>query len=351
MRNQIGRFIWAPLLVLVVAAVLFMRHGRLENPSITGFTMGTSYSIQIAGTLREKQLNALIQKVDAVLEEVNRQMSTWSPTSEISQFNHYSLTEPMEVSSDFAQTVQRALGFSQATGGAFDPTLQPLLNLWGFGSEGRRDVVPDEEDILRTKALTGWEKVTVPGPSTLKKCEPQVSLDLGAIAKGYGVDCVGDLLLKEGFEDWFVEIGGEVVVHGKNATGVPWRIAVQYPAASADSDQVQGILHLSGGAVATSGDYRNYIEENGRIFSHILDPRSGRSVLSDTASVSVYASNCTDADAIATSLFVLGPENGLEWVEQMEDVDALFLVRAEDGTIIEKFSSGFVSRTGYTPRH
>jgi thiamine biosynthesis lipoprotein len=244
--------------------------------------------------------------------------------------------------------VRKALELSDASGGAFDPTLQPLLNLWGFGSEGVERTVPTDEAIAECKARTGWAKLTVSADNALLKTEPEVSLALGAIAKGFGVDAIGQILEDEGLSNWFVEIGGEVVVQGKNPTGEPWRIGIQYPSTTLmEEGRLQGILHLTTGAVATSGDYRNYLERDGQIYSHILDPRSGRAVLTDTASVSVYAPNCTDADGLATALYVMGPDEGLQWIETMPGVEALFLVRSGE-SIIERFSSGFLSATGYT---
>ncbi len=309
--------------------------------------MGTSYSIRISGKVKRSALQQLTRKIDAELLEVNRQMSTWDPASEISKFNHSTSTDSIPVSEDFAKVVARALEFSKATAGAFDPTLQPLLNLWGFGSEGEEQGIPSDADILAVKASTGWEKISVDLPDRLCKFRPDVSLSLGAIAKGYGVDASARILEDGGFENWFVELGGEVFVKGHNPAGVPWKIGIQFPDIDPLNDRLQGILHISNGAVATSGDYRNYREVNGSIHSHILDPRTGYAALSETASVTVYAPNCTDADAMSTSLFVMDADEGIEWIEKRPDAEAMFLLRAGNGEIIERFSSGFTEATGY----
>ena len=195
--------------------------------------------------------------------------------------------------------------------------------------------------------MTGWDKVEVVSDTELRKKKPDVSLSLGAIAKGYGVDAVADLLSAAGYENWLVEIGGEMALKGLNPEGVPWKVGIQYPSLTPDA-RCQGILHLTEGAIATSGDYRNYIMKDGVIYSHILDPRTGRAVFSDTASVSVYAVRCMDADAVATALFVMGSEAGLAWAEQAPGIEVMYLLRAADGSIIEKFSSGFIDATGYT---
>jgi thiamine biosynthesis lipoprotein len=223
-----------------------------------------------------------------------------------------------------------------------------LLNLWGFGSGGKERRIPTDAEITKAKALTGWRHLGVDGTSNLRKDIPELQLALGAIAKGYGVDAVARLLKQAGLANWFVEIGGEVVVQGLNPKGVPWRIGIQYPTTNPMDDRLQGIVNLSAGAVATSGDYRNYIEQDGVVYSHILDPRSGRAVLSDTASVTVTAPDCTLADGIATALFVMGATEGLAWVEQRPGVEAMFLLRGANGELFEKFSSGFAAETSYS---
>jgi len=347
-RSSIIRFLIGLALVLVLGVGGYWRSQYVTNPACWGQTMGTSYSIRIAGRVKRSLLKQLTQQIESELLEVNRQMSTWDPDSEISRFNHSTSTDAIRVSADFAWVVARALEFSETTEGAFDPTLQPLLNLWGFGSEGAEHGIPSDADILAAKAATGWQEISVIPPDRLSKRRSDLSLALGAIAKGYGVDAVARILDDEGFDNWFVEIGGEVMVQGRNPEGVPWKIGIQYPDTNPLDDRLQGILHISAGAVATSGDYRNYMEVDGVIYSHILDPRTGRTALSDTASVTVYASNCTDADAMATALFVMGAAEGLQWIEKRPEAEAMFLQRDGSGEIIERFSSGFAEATGYS---
>jgi thiamine biosynthesis lipoprotein len=346
-RSSIIRLFIGLALVLVLGIGGYWRSQSVENPACWGQTMGTSYSIRISEKVNRSALKLLTRQIDAELLEVNRQMSTWDPESEISTFNHSTSTDSMTVSEDFAKVVARALAFSKATAGAFDPTLQPLLNLWGFGSEGEEYGIPSDIDILTAKTSTGWQKISVDLPDRLSKLRPDVSLALGAIAKGYGVDAIARILTDRGFENWFVEIGGEVIVQGYNPDGVPWKIGIQCPGTDPLDDQLQGILHISTGAVATSGDYRNYMEVNGSIYSHILDPRTGSAALSDTASVTVYTPSCTDADAMATSLFVMGADEGIEWIEKRPDAEAMFLLRDGNNEIFERFSSGFEEATGY----
>ena len=346
-RGAVIRIVLGLLLVLTLWLGGLYRASYVTHPLTYGETMGTGYSIRIAGKVKKDRLEQLKVRIDAALAEINSQMSTWDPESEISRFNHSASVDPVEVSPEFAAVVKRALDFSRMTGGAFDPTLQPLLNLWGFGSEATTEGVPSDEAVRKAMEITGWDLVEVLSPASLRKNSPGVSLALGAIAKGYGVDALAAILKDEGYENWLVEIGGEMALQGYNPQKVPWKVGIQFPSTDLDSRN-QGVLHLTAGAVATSGDYRNYIEKDGVIYSHILDPRTGVAVLSSTASVSVYAPACIDADAIATALFVMGAEEGIAWVEQLEGVEAMFLLRNGDGAIIERFSSGFIAATGYT---
>ncbi|VGO12863.1 FAD:protein FMN transferase [Pontiella desulfatans] len=347
-RKKIIQIILGLVLVLVLGIGGYLRSQVIVNPAHWGETMGTGYSIKITGKVKQSKLQELTRSIDDRLAEINRQMSTWDPESEISRFNHSDSLEPFECSDGFVEVVRRALELSESTGGAFDPTLQPLLNLWGFGSEADGQRVPTDAEIAAIRETIGWRMLTVEGRA-LRKAEPGLSLALGAIAKGYGVDALAKILKDAGFENWFVEIGGEVLVRGLNPDGVPWKIGIQFPTTNPMDQSLQGIVHLTEGAIATSGDYRNYVRENDEIYSHILDPRSGRAVRSDTASVSVMAANCMDADGIATALFVLGADEGIAWVEGETGVEAMFLLRDDDGQIIERFSSGFQKATRYNP--
>ena len=346
-RNKLIRLNLALSLLLVLG----IRSLYVKHPVLIGKTMGTGYSVTLKGYVPRTALNELQQQIEDELVEINRQMSTWDPKSEISSFNLSEESGPFEISAPFAMVVARALELSESTGGAFDPTLQPLLNLWGFGSEGEEREVPSLADIDATREKTGSDKAWLDKSSKLWKAAPDVQLALAAIAKGYGVDAIGQLLDDTGHENWFAEIGGEVVVRGLNPKGEPWRIGIQYPSSNPAVDKLQGIVNLTEGAVATSGDYRNYIEEDGVLYSHILDPRSGGTVLSDIASVTVLAPDCMDADGIATALFVMGADEGLAWVEEQLEAEAMFLVRGADGEIFELFSSGFTAATGYAPEN
>ena len=323
------------------------RANRIENPLFRGETMGTSYSIRLIGTLHKKETSRLAEKMDQLLLELNQYMSTWIEDSQISLFNHNLSTEPVLVSESFHTVTTKALLLAQESDGAFDPTLQPLLNVWGFGSESSSENLPTQKEIERIHAQIGWKKIETLSGNRLRKTEDTISLALGAIAKGHGVDLLAELLTHEGYTDWFIEVGGEVRVLGNNPDGVPWKIGIQSPDAYFLDISLHGIAQLTAGAVATSGSYRNYTEKNGKRYAHILDPRTGQAILSNLLSVSVLSDSCIDADGWATALYVLGVDEGLTYVEENPMIEALFITSTEDGQLQAKYSSGFLEKTDY----
>lgn len=315
---------------------------------LSGQTMGTTYSIRLAASpLGRGDLHRLQADIDDALAEVNRQMSTYLPDSEIARFNRAGANEPIAIPPDFRFVVRRALEIAEATGGAFDPTVGALVNLWGFGPDGRPRATPSAEQIAAARATTGWRHLRLAPDGRLAKDVPGLRLDLGAIAKGFGVDRVAALLRGRGLANFLVEIGGETLGVGVHAAGEPWRVGVLKPDGSAD---LQGVAHLTDGrAIATSGDYRNfYRDESGELRAHVIDPRTAAPVGHAVASVSVLAGDCGTADALATALFVLGPDEGLPLLAaRCPGVEALFLVRDEASGFRETATPGFGTATGY----
>ena len=313
--------------------------------------MGTTYSIRIAdAALGKEQLARLQAQIDAALDEINRQMSPYRPDSEISRFNRAGANEPVAISEDFANVLSRALDLADSTGGAFDPTVGALVNLWGFGPDGLRHEAPTADQIAAARATSGWRHLRVTLAGQLAKDIPELRLDLGAIAKGFGVDRVAALLRERGFRNFLVEIGGETLGEGLNASGVPWRVGVLKPDGSTD---LHGVARLTGGrAIATSGDYRNfYRDENGLLQSHLIDPRTAAPVRHAVASVSVLADDCLTADALATALFVLGPGEGLPLLAaRFPGVEALFILRNGNGGFEEVATPGFAAAAAYGNR-
>jgi thiamine biosynthesis lipoprotein len=327
---------WGVVLLMGVGIGGRLGSQRVENPSWAQPTMGTICHITVSGSIRKAELQTLRGQIDAALLNVNDQMSTWQPDSEISLFNAFHSEVLFPVSPEFSRVIRRALEISSLTDGAFDPTVKPLVDYWGFGSGEA------ESSLDAVRETVGWQKVIV-SESGLNKRNDALQLDLSAIAKGYGVDRVAEVIQASGRIDYMVEIGGEVVTSGTNPTGSPWRIGVESP----DPEQAFGasifqVLELSGHALATSGDYRNFRErDDGSRYSHLIDPRTGHPAKTDIAAVSVLASNCMDADAVATALFVMGSEKGIPWVEDRPGFEALFILHAEDGAFRSVATGGF----------
>lgn len=295
----------------------------------SGSTMGTSYSVKVyAEDDSALDYDALRVEVDGELRRVNDEMSTYLKSSQISQFNNSTSTDWFQVSQSFAEVVAYAQEVATLTGGAFDVTVGTLVNAWNFGPTERSDSIPTNEKIRELKSMIGYEKLSVRlDPPAIKKSIPGLQIDLSAIAKGHGVDRVVDKLGQLGLTNVFVEIGGEVRTVGMKGNQA-WKVGIQVPDAAADQFDIA--YELTDQAMATSGDYRNYFEIDGKRYSHTIDPRSGRPIEHDLASVSIVSDRCMKSDAWATAINVLGEDKGLEIATQ-EGVSALLVSRGEDG--------------------
>lgn len=316
---------------------------------LTGPTMGTRYAVSVVGGT-ELEAGSLRDRIDSRLIGINRLMSTYDPESELSRFNKSDSTEWFPVSEETASVTASALGLAADSGGAYDPTVGPLVNLWGFGPGKRREQPPTDEEISSVRASIGHELVeTRLDPPALRKQTPGVYLDLSSIAKGHGVDAVAELLLEAGVEAFMVEIGGEVRTLGRKPGGKPWRIGVEKVDAlmsgSEGRPSLQRVVELVGRSMATSGDYRNYFEHEGVRYSHTIDPTTGRPVDHDLATVTVVAETCRDADGLATALLVLGPIAGYDWAVERE-VAALFVSRGEDNELTEQATPAWETLIG-----
>lgn len=338
------------VIVTTVLVAFFVYTYLLREPAappyaeIRGQTMGTTYSVKIAGAhLGEKATGDLKREIDDYLAEINDRMSTYLPDSEISAFNLSRSTEPMIVSEDFATVAAFSLELSRASMGAFDPTVGSLINLWGFGATRRDLPEPDTEALAAALAVCGFERLEVALPETIRKAEPELEICLDAVAKGYAVDGVAELLTRRGWPDFFVEIGGEVRVRGNGPEGRPWRIGVDYPdPASLVGARFLAILDLTDCAVATSGDYRNFRRgKQGQRASHFIDPRTGRPVEDPLASATIIASTCMVADGLATAAAILRADEALHLLEAYPTAEALLVVREADGTLREVATPGF----------
>ncbi len=287
--------------------------------------MGTVYSVRLNRLPEGLELAEVAALVDAELLQVNAVMSTYDPQSELSRFNNQTSTEWFPVSRSLASLVAEAQHIAELSEGAFDITAGALVNLWGFGPERGREEPPIESELAAARAQVGHHLLSVrTDPPALKKQLGDLRADLSAIAKGHGVDRVALRLNDLGIRNYLVEIGGEVRALGRRPDGKAWKIGVESP--DGQGEVARQVLPLTGGALATSGDYRNYFSDAGRRYSHIIDPRNGRPIAHALAAVTVFAPNCASADAWATTLSVLGPEAGLALAEQQQ-LAALFVLR------------------------
>jgi len=302
--------------------------------------MGTTFEVKlVARKIPQCQIEIIRQEILTQLDDVNGKMSTYLSSSEISRLNRSRETSPQRLSRKTITVLAEARHISTITQGAFDITVGPLVNIWGFGPESRSQKTPTPEEILELKSQTGWEKIELNKfTSTVRKSDPSLYCDLSAIAKGYAVDQVSAALVQKNFLQHMVELGGEIKTRGRNLSGKPWKIAIERP--SIQGRTLQRIIPLESLAIATSGDYRNFYQENGVRLSHTIDPRTGHPVKHCLASVSVIDVSCMRADGYATALMVLGETDGYRLAME-HNLAALFLVRTLKGSFLERESPAF----------
>ena len=300
--------------------------------------MGTYYQIKYVLDAQQqgnKQLSAeaLQVEIDKRLELVNDLMSTYRPDSELSRFN---ISEKsLQVSDAMRDVVNAALTISAQTDGAYDVTVGPLVNLWGFGPDKRPNKVPSQALINEKMAFVGSHYLSLNG-NTLTKAIPQLYVDLSSIAKGYGVDFIAEYLQQLGIENYLVDIGGELRVTGSKPGKEQWTLAVERPVAG---QNVQRLIHIGDNGIATSGDYRNYFESDGIRYSHTIDPKTGKPITHKLVSVTVIDKSCMLADGYATAITVLGPKAGLEFATKQHL--AVFLLVKEGDDFSEQYTPEF----------
>lgn len=310
-----------------------------ELVKISGRTMGTTYNISYTPfTTGASTANDVKQEVDKILERVNDLMSTYRPNSQISKFNSFKLQAPYKIDREFFKVVSLAQEISKQSAGAFDITVGPIVNLWGFGPTKRTEP-PSSAVLDQWKNKVGFNNLKLDSDNlTISKNHSDIYIDLSAIAKGYGVDAVAAYFESIQAVNYMVEIGGELRVKGlKN--GKSWNIGITRP--GDDGSSIQKILKLSGHAMATSGNYRNYFVKDGKRFSHTIDPLTLRPVDHQLASVTVITNkSCARADALATTLMVLGPKKGLIFANQ-HHLSAYFIYH-KNGILKELYSTEFL---------
>lgn len=349
-----------PALLLLIASlflVVFLWSSRRTAPptrsfSWAGETQGTHFRIRIIDPPPSTDLNEWQPTVNEVLSRMDQIFSRWNSASLVSKFNAAAPGTAALSDESFIRVVAAALQIAEQTDGAFDPTLGPLMRLWGFGPCTSFVGFPSDAAIVQARRRVGWRRLQLQqeeGIWTVKKLD-DVELDLDAVAQGYTADVVAAALRMRGATNFMIEIGGEVVVSGHNAARQPWRIGIDLPLPDTlPGERLAGVLHLTDCAIATSGGYRRRrTEKDGQPAIHIFDGRLGRPLTRERSSVTVVARDGLTADGLATAAFILGPVEGIGWLaSHWPDVAALFLEVAEDGAVTEVTTPDFAARTGY----
>jgi len=307
-----------------------------ESHFFGGQIMGTTYHVTVIADAKEVPEN-LAAQIKTALEDIDGKMSTYKPDSELSRLNRAPLNEPQIISPELMDVLSLAMEIYLDSGGAFDPSVGPLVDLWGFGPSIHEDRVPSDDEIVERLGSLGFATLEIVKDQSTVIKHKAISIDLSAIAKGYAADKVGELLREQGITRYMVEVGGEMLLSGHNGHGNPWRIAVERPALG--HREVQGIVQVTDAGVATSGDYRNYFEKNGKRYSHTIDPRTGYPIEHSLASVTVVTDSSARADALATVFMVKGEDEALRYAK--ERGIAIMTISKRNHDFVERFSPAF----------
>ena len=323
-------FLWLAFLILATIWILARRNQKTDFNTASGFGFGTVYKI----TYQCK--DDLKPEIEAELKRFDQSLSPFNDSSFISRVNR---NEELVTDSFFQTCFNRSMEISRETEGAFDITVAPLANAWGFGF--KKGTFPDSLMIDSLLQFTGYEKVKLENDKVVKQ-DPRTMLSCSAVAKGYSVDVVAHLLDRKGIKNYMVDIGGEVVVKGKNATGDLWRIGINkpYDDSLAVKQDIQTILNLTDVGMATSGNYRNYYYKDGKKYAHTIDPRTGYPVQHSILSSTVVAEDCMTADALATSFMVMGLEEAEKFCKANPMIDAYFIYSGENGEFKTYYTDG-----------
>lgn len=331
-----------PLLVVLMLWTAAAPVAAAQLQRLHGRTMGTTWSV-VADLPPKHATEVLQQGIQAELDRVDGQMSTYKPDSDLSRFNRAPAGTWQRLPPEFFTVLRHALQLAKDSDGAYDPTVGPLVNLWGFGPDQRPRQPPTRQAIAQARSRVGWWKVQL-DPAAHRVRQPGGAyLDLSAVAKGYGVDQVARYLQRMGVRAYLVEVGGELRAHGRKPDGSVWRVGIERPDAAAgaviDAGELIDTIALDERAIATSGDYRHVFEDGGRYYSHHIDPRSGYPVPHEVASVSVLADDCVQADPLGTTLSVMGADKGMAFARS-RGLAVLMIVRTPQG-FVQRMSPAF----------
>lgn len=323
-------FLWLAFLILATIWILARHRQQPAYNSITGFVFGTVYNITY------QHNDDLKDEIEAELKRFDQSLSPFNDSSVISRINR---NEELVTDSFFRKCFNRSMEISRKTNGAFDITIAPLANAWGFGF--KKGAFPDSLMIDSLREITGYEKVKLDDDKVIKQ-DPRIMLSCSAVAKGYSVDVVAQLLDRKGIKNYMVDIGGEVVVKGKNPKDRLWRIGINKPIDDSLSvrQDIQTVLELTDLGMATSGNYRNFYYKDGKKYAHTIDPRTGYPVQHSILSSTVIAEDCMTADALATSFMVMGLEEAEKFCKANPKIDAYFIYSGENGEFKTYYTEG-----------
>ena len=364
-------------LIIAILITLFIRNYNLSNkkiinPVFSGSIMGTTYNVKIIDIISLDYYEEINSSITNLLNYYNNQMSTWIEDSEINKFNNLNSLQYHTVDSELYNVVLKSLRISELSNGYYDPTIQPIYDLWGFGSGSTKYEIDNFPNILLISNKLdqiGYKKITINKDNfnQLQKKDINITLNLGGIAKGSAADRIVYLLSgkqsqnynleipndnkiipKYNFKNIYADIGGDVSVIGTNPDNLPWKIGIQMPSSSLfNINDLYGIISITNGSFATSGNYYNFKEKDNKKYAHILNPKTGMAIESDIVSVSVYHPDGAFADGLATAIYSMGLENGLKMMEKIEG-EAMIIRVKSDGIFEEHFSSNFIKKTNFT---
>lgn len=327
-------FVFKGLIFNILCLFMFVGCQQIEKVNFKGMALGTYYSISYMG----KEDPTLNHRVDSLIKSFETMASIFDSNSLVSRIN---TNQEVKLTNDFVSIFNISQEVSMLTNGAFDITVGPLVNAWGFGKEKQADINTIPIDSL--KEFVGYQKVTLKNNSIVK-ADPRIQLNFNAVAKGYLVDIVAAYIVEYGYSNCLVEIGGEVVSKG-DKNGKPWQVGIQIPTTTANGEEITDYrFSLSNSAVATSGNYRRYREENGQRYTHIVNPKTGQTEKNNLLSVTVLAESCAYADALATAFMVMGKDATLEFLKSHPEY-AAYLIYDENGSYKHIQTSNFPKRS------
>ena len=313
-------FTFFVFLIALISGVLFVKQDKAEYQTLRGYIFGTYYVVKVRTSDPIKDFSAM---VDAEFNKINAHLSVFEKNSELNRFNLTTAYQKQKVSTELYLLLEASQQVYQQSNGMFDPTVGPLIELWGFGVN-KEHKVPDNEQIQKTLASVGFDKIKLLPNQELMKTQTYLTLNLSAIAKGYAVDMVAKALFDKGYKDFLVDIGGEIYAAGaRNEKEQGWNVGIAVPAEKEYENSFA--VTISNMAVATSGNYRNFYYINGKKYAHTINPKTGYPVRHNLLSVSVFAPDCMMADAYATALMSMGEKEGLAFAEKY-DVPAIMFV-------------------------